>query len=330
MDEKVRKDGFIDDLLVKYLLKETKPEESAMVEEWLNTSPDHRKHYEQLQKLWKESKLPDIDSPSVDNAWDRLQQKIKKPQPFKRNTVKLRPRKWLFAASVALLILSSGVLWFSKRLSPSSELLLASQNSVITDTLPDATIVTLNKNSSLSYPKQFKGKTRTVSLNGEAFFKVTHQSRHPFVVQVGDLEIKDIGTEFNVKGNAKTTDIIVVSGIVKVSSKGRSLILKANEKVTVSQQEGILKKEKVTSNLFNYYRSKKFVCINTPLVELVKALNEAYDVNITIVSPQLNQMPITTTFHRSQSIDAILTIIGQTFHQVKVSKQDENIILSAQ
>lgn len=314
----------MDDLLVKYLLKETDAKENVLVEQWVNDAGEHKQHFRQLKQVWESSATPCMDRSSEDEAWMRFRQRIQtKKQPDYRA---LRIR-WMTSAAVLLIVISGGWFWIIQHQSTRSLLVLASQNKVVTDTLSDNTIVTLNENSNLYYPKKFKGKTRSVRLQGEAFFNVRHQSNQPFVVQVNNLTITDIGTSFNVNAQPQSTEIIVSSGIVKVTAKGKSVMLKANEKITVSQKYGLMKKEKVSNELYNYYLTKEFICNRTSLKDLIATLNDAYHAQIIIANPHLEQMPITTTFHRSQPLDSILSIISQTFENVSFSKKGSQIIL---
>lgn len=319
-------DNNMDDLLVRYLLGESSEAERLAVKQWLAASAEHQRHYEQLKQIWDESAGLRADSPSGEEAWLRFQQRIHPETDYKSKTMKLNSGRRV-AAAVVLILLSSGLLWMVI-FKPAARVVLTANRQVLTDTLPDNTIVTLNKDSRMSFSKKFWEKKRVVDLQGEAFFKVTHEARHPFVVQVGNLSITDIGTAFNVHESKNATEIIVAEGSVEVSAKGQSVVLAAHEKVVVSKKDGLLKKEKTSSRLFDYYRTHEFACNNTPLSELVTTLNEAYDANVVITSPELGRLPITTTFRRDQPLDSILTIIAQTFQQVSLSKQGEKFILS--
>jgi len=62
----------------------------------------------------------------------------------------------------------------------------------------------LNSDSRLAYPTVFKGKERVVSLEGEAYFKVAKDAAHPFIVKSGNLQIRVLGTEFNVRSYSPT------------------------------------------------------------------------------------------------------------------------------
>lgn len=89
-------------------------------------------------------------------------------------------------------------------------------------TLPDQTKVTLNRYSSLTYPDRFKEDRREVQLQGEAYFEVEKDARHPFVVKADPVEVEVLGTHFNVEaypGDAevKTT---LLEGSVAVNAPG--------------------------------------------------------------------------------------------------------------
>jgi ferric-dicitrate binding protein FerR (iron transport regulator) len=322
------KDNLMDGLLVKYLLQETSAEENARAEQWINASPDHTKYFEQLGQIWQSSISPDADSPSEAEAWERFRQRVRQKQKHEQRPAPVILKRSMAAAAVLLIMIAGGWMWYSHVHSPGSLLTITSGNGILTDTLTDKTIVTLNKNSKLSCPARFAGKNRSVRLEGEAFFNVAPQENRPFIVHVNNITVTVLGTSFNINGTDHATEIIVASGSVKVTGRENSIQLDAHEKVKVSAENGLLKKEKVDNELYNYYRTREFICNNTPLSELVATLNEAYNAHIMITDPQLERLPITTTFHRSQPLDSILTIIKQTFDHVSFSKEGNQIILN--
>jgi ferric-dicitrate binding protein FerR (iron transport regulator) len=81
----------------------------------------------------------------------------------------------------------------------------------------------------------------------------------------------------------------------------------------------------VEDKLYNYYRSKEFVCDDTPLWKLVEVLNEAYGVNIVIENKELRGLRLNTTFN-NESLDTILDIVSQTFG-ITYTKEADRIIL---
>ena len=98
--------------------------------------------------------------------------------------------------------------------------------------LPDGSSVMLNHYSSLSYPEKFQSDKREVELNGEAYFEVSKDPKHPFIVQTETIDVQVLGTHFNVDAYHDNLDVktTLLSGSVAVSNKSNSvrMILKPN------------------------------------------------------------------------------------------------------
>ncbi|MCR4029824.1 FecR family protein [Flavobacterium anhuiense] len=316
-----------DDLLVKYLVGETDADETAIVKDWLNASENNLKYYNDFKKIWEESLLIAAEKTTVneDDAWKRFQNRIHE----KDNVIKIPNQsysRWLQIAASIILFCTLGWLGYSYFENKSADELIQvyASNSTINDTLPDGTIVTLNQNSSLSY-KKFAGNTRPVTLKGEAFFKVAPDKTKPFIIQINDVLVKVVGTSFNVKNKNGQTTVNVETGIVKVSRNKDEVELRQGEKVVIANKQTALLKSVSKGRLYNYYRNKELVCDQTPLQELVDALNEIYNANIIIKTASLQEKPLTTIF-KDQSLDQILEVIQETF-TLKIERKDNQIIL---
>ena len=228
------------------------------------------------------------------------------------------------AASV-IIVLGIGILGYWIFNDRTNEMTVVAQQMVVIDTLPDNSVVTVNKGSSISYMSKFKGETRQVSLKGEAFFNVTPNKKKPFIISVNDVQITVVGTSINVKTVNGNTDVVVETGIVKVTRAGKTVELKANEEVVVNAKDSALTKEKVSDQLYKYYRTKEFICDDTPLWKLVEVINEAYNSHVVIGDPALKDMGITTTFN-NESLEQVLNVISLTLN-IKIIKEGDTIIL---
>jgi ferric-dicitrate binding protein FerR (iron transport regulator) len=105
--------------------------------------------------------------------------------------------------------------------------------------LPDGSVVRLNSSSSLTYDKNFGKNIREVNLTGEAFFDVTKDSSHPFIIHTNVIDIKVLGTAFNVRSypNDANTETSLIRGKVEVTVKNRAnekIYLEPNEKLVVA------------------------------------------------------------------------------------------------
>lgn len=317
----------IDDLLVKQLLGEATEAEQAAVSTWLGESEANRQHYAQLQQVWDASKK--LEATSVvdeDAAWQRFKQRVDAAPKTESRTIPLQPKKsnWLRVAATLLLLVTCGSIYYYTYMGSTTTYM--ADNTVTTETLPDGTVVTLNKNASIKFDNRFNGDTRSVTLTGEAFFDVTPDKSKPFIITAGDAQIKVVGTSFNVKSNDTKTEVIVETGIVEVSKKENMVKLLPKEKATVLESKATPTKERVEDALYSYYRTKELVCNNTPLWRLVDVLNDVYNANIEIADTRLREMPITTTF-KNETLDNILNVVAGTQH-IRVIKNGNRIILT--
>lgn len=287
----------------------------------------NRRYYEQLKEVWDASKhLALISSVDENKAWEKFRARIKSGETA-IPVHKKKDRNWLkIAASIILIATIASVTYlFINRQPAVEELIVQTGSNVLTDTLPDGSVITLNKESSLLYPSSFSGKERVVTLKGEAFFDVSPDKEKPFIVHVNDIDVRVVGTSFNIKSKNDKTEVIVESGIVRVTSAGKTVELKAGERVRLDNAGTEMVKEQTTDKLYNYYRSREFVCDDTPLWKLVEVLNEAYEANIVIGREELKNLRITSPFY-NESLDRVLDVISMTLN-IRVVRSSDKIIL---
>jgi transmembrane sensor len=315
----------MDELLVKWLADEATPQEQQLVEEWVSSSEANRHYFQHFQLIWNESqKLAATTAVDENKAWQRFQRRVKKTESAPG---KIKSFGWWRIAASILIV--AGAAWFTSILlekgSADPEILSIAIKEVKRDTLPDGSVAVLNKHSELSYPARFKGKTRNVKLRGEAFFNITPNKEKPFIIDINDVQVKVIGTSFNIRSVNGRTEVIVETGIVQVTKGNEVIELKAGERISLETVDSTAQKEKSDDKLYNYYISRTFVCDNTPLWKLVEKLNEAYGANIRIGREELRKLPLNVTF-ADESLNVILNIISETL-MIKIIKEENEIVL---
>jgi transmembrane sensor len=318
-----------DELLVKYLLDEATVEEQAEVQEWINKSSENKKHFEHFELIWRQSKqLAASSTVDEDEAWERFKQRTRRPHTPSQTIPMPQPARntgWMRAAATLVLLAGIAGMMYYFIVNRTPEMIaLRSEGGTLIDTLPDGSVVTLNRASVLTYPANFKGNERKVMLEGEAFFNVTPDKSKPFIVQVDDVNVRVVGTSFNIKSSNEKTVVIVETGIVEVAKKEFEVKLTPHEKATVLKNQDQPIKQTNDDELYNYYRTKEFVCNGTPLWRLADVLSEAYGVHI-VVSETLKNKQLTTTFS-NESLDDILGIISETFN-IRVEREGSDIFL---
>ena len=248
------------------------------------------------------------------------------PQAVARKIPFWSPHMLLRAAAMLVMMVGAG--WLIYTVTDNGDMMtVASADKVLKHTLPDGTIVTLNKNSVISYAGHFDSDKRGVKLDGEAFFDVTPDQKRPFVIDAGNSSVTVVGTTFNVKSRKDITEVIVESGVVEVAKKQYFVRLKPGERATVSPNNEAPVASRTTDSLYNYYRTNEFICDGIPLSTLMTTLSEVYDVHVLIKDARLAALPINTVF-RTNDLGEILDIIERTFREkLTIERNGKNIII---
>lgn len=193
--------------------------------------------------------------------------------------------------------------------------------------LADGTEVWLNSSSTLTFPEFFAGNERRVKLSGEAFFEVSKDTEHPFIVEVGRMEIKVLGTRFNInsyepEGNIYTT---LVEGCVEVRNSGHSLQLNPGEQACGGSY-GLTKKE-VNVAPYVSWRDGKFVFRNTNLEEICGQLSRWYDVDIFFSSEGAKDIRFTGAMLKFRPLEDVIRMIEET-SSVRFYVKNKTVVIS--
>lgn len=344
-------------LLALKLSGDATPGELSELEAYLKMFPGERNIVSSIETYWEQKNdLININDETEEERFHLIlnaenQEKLKdnsyKESPLK-NSLHINRYKWLYAAASVVIIIGFGLLF--KRYSgidsnPSGKKSIqqvyvkpGSKTKII---LPDGTVVRLNSSSRLTYNNAFNNNVREVELEGEAYFDVTKDSNRPFIVHTSNIDIKVLGTLFNVKSyeEDQTIETTLLRGSIEVYNKDNpsapKVILKPNEKLVFMKdhdektelQKGIdanssrkmipdenisisnlshskpdsLKEE--TSWLYN-----KLVIDGDDFTKMAQKMGRWYGVKIEILSPELEQHHFKGIFEKEtvqQALDAL-------------------------
>lgn len=203
--------------------------------------------------------------------------------------------------------------------------------------LPDGSLVWLNPNTVLSYPSRF-GKLREVSMQGEAFFEVTKDHAHPFVITSGRVLTKVWGTSFRIRSvpGESNTKVSVLTGKVSVSvplgqtpsktAKHSEIFLFPQEEVTYQPAAHHLLKAPIaeTSDM-DMWRKSNLSFDDAPLADITAQLSKYYNVDLQAEGEKLQHNQLTADFN-GKNLPDILVLICKSLH-TDYSKEDNKIIL---
>lgn len=236
-------------------------------------------------------------------------------------------------AAMALILVASTV-WATLRLSdtaePTTNTLYVPAGQRAQLTLQDGTEVWLNAQSTLTYPARFSGRSRRVTVSGEAYFDVAENSKKPFIVSTQDMEMKVLGTQFNVYGYPGTgyikTDLVEGSLMVysKESPKS-SVTLKPNEQIVV--KDGKMFIGEIRNPDYFLWKDGIYTFENERLLDIIEKLQLYYDVKIVVKDPEIFNVRYTGKFRQRDGIDEILRII-QKIQRFNIQKDTENNVIT--
>ena len=244
---------------------------------------------------------------SAASSYPQLEKKLN----FRNHRLYLT-RTFAAAAAVVLLCLSVWTAYlYMQPVSIQTVTTLAETRTIL---LPDGTSVTLNHYSSLSYPKQFKSDNREVELSGEAYFEVSKNKKHPFIVQTETIDVQVLGTHFNVDAYPDNPDVktTLLTGSVAVSNKNNSvhMVLKPNEVAIYNKVE-----QKLTCKVLENagdeisWRHGEFIFDDLPLQEIARELSNSFGTTIHITDSTLRNYRVTARFRNGEDLETILSVL---------------------
>lgn len=205
-------------------------------------------------------------------------------------------------------------------------ILTTSRHGNIRVTLHDGSHVLLNAESELKYPNTFEGNQRVVYLKGEAFFEVTRDSVHPFIVHTTTAQINVLGTCFNVNAHENSCVTTLIEGCVRMKSVYRdSVELFPGQQGLISQQ-GDLKVCEVDTRYYTGWINNTFAFKETPLKEIVGVLEKWYNCHCYFEKPETGNMAYTAIIKRYPELDHVLRILEGT-GELRFIKTKDSIMI---
>lgn len=337
------------DTIYNYLRGIATEKELKEIKSWINESEENRKYLAEQKAIWTLSSLPD------DKAGEKELLAIRKRLSVKKavNAVYIRKRDiWYAAAAFIILIGINAALLGTSSIFDKEDIYrgLAAYDSdqisrIYTEkgtkasiTLPDGSKVWMNSDSEIRYATNFSGKTRDVSLSGEAYFEVVTDSLRPMIVSTPKgFSIKVTGTRFHVRSyeNDETSKATLLSGKIKLiypsedGSEGKELEMSPNETVLIGKvnvPEKIRQNEIKTNNELAW-KDGELIFDRTPMTEVIKMLERWHGAKFTVVNSSVLDRRLSASF-KTESLVQIMEVISM-LTGVDYSINDNTVILGA-
>lgn len=297
------------------------PATQKKVQRWLADDEHAEEKREALNKLWEQAGEQEMPR-GMQQSIRRMQQNLGM-QPVADNKKRIQLFIWRAAAIFLLAVSSVSIYLMLEKDRPQKDLLecYIPTAEIRELTLPDGTRVMLNSKSTLLYPEEFAGETRSVYLIGEANFKVKPDKEHPFIVKANDFQVTALGTEFNVNAYPENNELIatLLEGSVKVDFNNlmSNVILKPNEQLAYNKKtkKGSLhlpEMEDVTA-----WQRGELIFSNMYLEDIFTNLERKFPYTLVYSPNSLKENTYSFRFQKEVTLEELMKIITQVVGDIQ-------------
>lgn len=316
----------------RILSGEASEKEKEAFYETLNQNFDTKNEFIRIKELWELNKLNQIHL-SPERKRQLFGEFWSKTQLQKQNAPRKLYSQWAKYAAILVVALISGFYLSKLTDDPSSswQQFHAENGSISSILLEDGSKIWLNANSTLSLDEQ-KGQV-TTKLTGEAYFEIIHNEKRTFIVDLGHIKVRDLGTSFNISAYPngqyfRTT--LIEGGLAITTPKGAEIMeLEPNQTLRYDQKNGTYKLEELNTTWVTGWKENKFVFIDQPLADICEEIEKWYGVSVIIEAEGLKQETYTSVIRRPPTVEQMLEMFKLTTginYKIENQKEKETII----
>ena len=317
-------------LIARFLSGEADEEEISRLEMWRKKSDKNNKIFEDYKLLWDKSSASGLFSElNLDEEWGNFKSRIGQSDISSEKSKIPFTRIFMRIAAVLLIgiFLSVSSIFVYKSIKFEKFVATIDLREVV---LPDGSEISLYPGSRIDYPRHFNSRIRSVKLQGEAFFEVSHDSLHPFQVEAGKLKVQVLGTSFLVRGEMKdeNIEVIVESGRVGtyLNDKADDMkVLLPGDRVLYMQSRKELFKSKNTDLNYNAWKTGIIIFDDASLEEVADVLSKTFHIKLRAEADA--GCRITVKFN-DKDLNYILQTLKATLDIDILKKSDEIVLVS--
>jgi transmembrane sensor len=304
--------------ILNYITGNCKPDEAKNIRNWIESDSENKREYIRLKNLYTLSSEA-TSGKEIEKEYQTLKQKL----GFKKSGVLHLFREVLKYAAIVIFTFSATYFLVNietDKASKSEEIvwneIVVPKGQMSEFVFGDGTHVWLNSGSTLRVPVNSQANIREVHLEGEAFFDVVKKPDLPFVVHTRSLDVKVLGTSFNIQAypDALNLETTLVEGRVEILNKNQVKLAELNkgELLSFSKSEKIGKIEFVDTTPYYAWRDGKMVFKDKPLGDIAKQLERWYNVKINFNDESLKSFRFSGTILKNKPFDQVLQAIKLT------------------
>lgn len=308
------------ELLIRYLSGNCNDDESESLLMWVETSEDNKRHFAEMKNSWVISNLntDKLNQDETNNSFQSVLNKIQSSENSSENNSPKISIFWRVAAAVIITVgltsLINYIVWKKpeKKLAYNELSVPSGQQAQLT--LADGTRIWLNSKSKLIYPGEFSSKNREVILEGEGYFQVSHNPDKPFIVKTSHLDVKVLGTSFNITNYSDEDKIsfALESGSISLLDKGTEnskLKLKPTDLAVFSKTTHDIQLSKGDADIYKSWLKGQFKFRNLSFEDIARRLGRNFNVEFVFVNEKIKKIKYNGSFYNYEPLHQILKIM---------------------
>lgn len=317
-----------EDLKIRFAQGQCSDDELVTVLEWIEDDPANAREIFELEQTSITAQSA-CNPDSTTSLYERIQRQIMtdslREQQRNRRRLILR---WSAAAAVLLTLVSCVWLWMRNPAVATITVTAQAQSKSVV--LPDGSKVWLAAHSTLTYPEHFAETSRGVTLNGQAYFDVTHDTARPFSVSGSQLSVTVLGTQFNMVSEAKADNSVsLIEGSVEVSTHGHKncIVLRPGQKAVYSVKDGKLGIFDTNVKLDAVWRDRIIPFDGATVSDIASDLTYLYGCKVSVASNVNSTATYSGAVHMHRNIDSTMIELS---HALPISwrKSGNNVTIN--
>lgn len=275
---------------------------------------------QKLEEDWNNMVISDITAPpQLDLLLDRIHHRIRLDE-YRNNRSLVKRISGFYSKAAAMLLipvlLAGGWLLIretvNKTPGSATSSIYAPQGARVSFSLPDGTTGMLNSGSTLEYSLPFD-KMRDVTLSGEAWFEVRPDPQHPFTVVARDVNLKVVGTTFNVSSypDENYVEVVLEKGKILLGCKAFEGEIAMNPSERFMLEKGVVSREITDPSKYSAWTAGKLVFRSDSMSEVARRIERWYNVNVVLMDEDLEKYSFRATFE-DDPLEEVLRFLAMT------------------
>ncbi len=309
------------DKLISFITSNQSFNDRSEVIKWIKETDENMDEYIRYKNLWAIMQHgKDMPKVKIQNALSNVRKKSNRNnRPYRVLNVMKYAALFIFALFGGYLV---GTVDFNHEIAMNEVFVPNGNRSSVV--LPDGSKVWISNGTKLTYPEEFKGRDRIVELEGEGFFDITHDKAHPFILKIGENQIKVLGTKFAVVAypNDEIIKAELISGQIQFDVKDKnqadqfqSFLMKPSQGLILDKSSGKVTESKVTDRFYDYWLHGVYQFKGETFEELAKKIERIYNVEITFENEVLKRRVFSGSLNINDNIYTLMEVFGRAANE---------------